>query len=602
MTAGCDPDPEYSVMGRSPFAKSAKEKIANVDTHIILRSESWPPTKCYIHALHSRIAFLEHQLAAAHNGAEQDRFLTVGLGSDEEFLKTPSLQPASHSFSGFRREFRISGAYGLFYSRELGEQQQSSSGVDILENVESVSEELFLLSPDAQSQLLDDFWTWRNTWPVLVHEPLFHKDLTNGGVKVYATPTLSAAMLAFSSQYASDAQLSVWRTSGEALAKHAKSKILAQIEYPCLVIVLAAAIIALRELAVDNLSSASQYIGIAFRHSLTLGLHVETPTIDGSIQGSQEVLEARSLAWWGVWLLERHISQILGQPSALRDGDMRPGPVPILPSVEYRLWSVSDTSDPGLAFSSMSNLQYACQLVRMVSPVLDEIHALESPLSILEKEEKATKTHVDMSEFYNTLPSHLRLPATATKQLSPPVYQFKYTILGNHDEGNFYPLGTLSPFAVHSLATSSLVHLLNADSADATLSQRTTHLYRLNLRFLGQMSSTNYVSNRAIKALTSLECEGDASIQPNTTKPSVRDRPADGNSSVSAGQRGAPTTALEPMNIFGHIDSMEDASNWFQLPLNEQLVFDDVIESTLWEDVCESHDPMGGLPPLHGNL
>lgn len=159
-------------------------------------------------------------------------------------------------------------------------------------------------------------------------------------------------------------------------------------------------------------------------------------------------------------------SQIIGQPSALRDGDMRPRPVPILPSVEYRLWSVSHTSDPELTFSSMSNLQYAGNLVRMVSPVLDEMwvvsarheqcswvsparlreaclkdftnyassHALASPLGIHEKEEKATKTHVAMSEFYNNLPSHLRLPATATKQLSPPVYQFKYTILGDHDE------------------------------------------------------------------------------------------------------------------------------------------------------------------------
>lgn len=146
------------------------------------------------------------------------------------------------------------------------------------------------------------------------------------------------------------------------------------------------------------------------------------------------------------------------------------------------------------------------------------------------------------------------------------------------------------------------MHLLNANSADATLSQRTTHLYRLNLRFLGQMSSTNYGSNRAIKALTSLECEGGTSIQPDATKPSVRNRGADGNSSVSAGQRGTPTTALESMNIFGHIDSMENAFDWFQLPLNEQLLFDDVIESSLWEEVCESNDPVGSIPPLHGNL
>ncbi|GFN19593.1 Zn(II)2Cys6 transcription factor [Aspergillus tubingensis] len=630
--------------GQKPVCQVCEREDRECEYTYLLEKRK-PPTKCYIHALHSRIAFLEHQLATTRHGAEQSELLTVGLGSDEEDLKTHNVKPVSHSLSGFGRNFQLSGAYGLFCSRELDEQQQSSSGVGILENVDSVSGEPLFLFPDAQSQLLDDFWTWRNTWPVLVHEPLFKKDLTNGGVKVYATPTLLAAIVAFSSQCAGDAQLSMWGTSGEALAKHAKSKILAQIEYSSLSLVLAAAIIALRELAVDNLSSASQYIGIAFRHSLTLGLHIETPTMDESIQGSQEVLEARSLAWWGVWLLEKHISQILGQPSALRDGDMRPGPVPILPSVEYRLWPVFHASGPELAFSSLSNLQYACKLVCMVSPILDEIHALASPLSIHEKEEKATKTHVAMSEFYNNLPSHLRLPATATTQLSPPVYQFNLlyhnlkimlhrpffkTAPSMHDLDefkrpemvhiqsatfsairitsivnayrNFYPLETLSPFAVHSLATSSLVHLLNANSADATLSQRTTHLYRLNLRFLGQMSSTNYGSNRAIKALTSLECEGGASILPNTTKPSMRDRGAECNGSVSAGQRGTPTTALDSMNISGHIDFMENAFDWFQLPLNDQLVFDDVIESSLWEEVCESYDPMGGLPPLHRNM
>lgn len=37
-----------------------------------------------------------------------------------------------------------------------------------------------------------------------------------------------------------------------------------------------------------------------------------------------------------------------------------------------------------------------------------------------------TKTHVAMSEFYNNLPSPLRLPSTAAKQLPAHVYQFKY--------------------------------------------------------------------------------------------------------------------------------------------------------------------------------
>ncbi|GLA61443.1 hypothetical protein AtubIFM55763_005997 [Aspergillus tubingensis] len=162
----------------------------------------------------------------------------------------------------------------------------------------------------------------------------------------------------------------MWGTSGEALAKHAKSKILAQIEYSSLSLVLAAAIIALRELAVDNLSSASQYIDTY----------------------------PKSLA-----------SQVLYATVTCVQGLFQSFPV--------------------------SSIAYGrCFTLCMVSPILDEIHALASPLSIHEKEEKATKTHVAMSEFYNNLPSHLRLPATATTQLSPPVYQFKYTILGDHDE------------------------------------------------------------------------------------------------------------------------------------------------------------------------
>lgn len=56
-------------------------------------------------------------------------------------------------------------------------------------------------------------------------------------------------------------------------------------------------------------------------------------------------------------------------------------------------------------------------------------YAFSSCLSLWDKEGLVTKTHVAMSEFYNNLPGHLRLPASATKQLSPPVYQFKEVIL-----------------------------------------------------------------------------------------------------------------------------------------------------------------------------
>jgi hypothetical protein len=107
----------------------------------------------------------------------------------------------------------------------------------------------------------------------------------------------------------------------------------------------------------------------------------------------------------------------------------------------------------------MSNFQLSCDLLRIVTPALDKMYvqvperkrrmkhttekglpsffttitnpvqissAVSSSVSFEEKEDQVTKTHVAMSEFYNNLPGPLRLPSTATKQLPPHVYQFKY--------------------------------------------------------------------------------------------------------------------------------------------------------------------------------
>lgn len=70
--------------------------------------------------------------------------------------------------------------------------------------------------------------------------------------------------------------------------------------------------------------------------------------------------------------LLRHIAEILGQPSAIRECDIQPTPVPTVPAVEYNPWPTPN--DPlKLTSHSMSNFQYACDLLHLVSPVLDEM-------------------------------------------------------------------------------------------------------------------------------------------------------------------------------------------------------------------------------------
>lgn len=217
-------------------------------------------------------------------------------------------------------------------------------------------------------------------------------------------------------------------------------------------------------------------IGIAIRHAITLGCHIQNPETNHSNSSFKDIIQARSIAWVGVWMLEkyalpfpsylseayihRHITRVLGQPSAVRESDIQPISVPILPSVEYCLWPASENPTiPKLTSYCMSNFQLSCDLLRIVTPALDKMYvqvperkrgmeytiekglpsffttttnpvqissAISCSVSFGEKEDQVTKTHVAMSEFYNNLPSPLRLPSTATKQLPPHVYQFKY--------------------------------------------------------------------------------------------------------------------------------------------------------------------------------
>ncbi|KAL5362918.1 fungal-specific transcription factor domain-containing protein [Aspergillus floccosus] len=609
-----------------------------------------PPTKCYIHALHSRIAFLEHQLATTRNiteGNVSSKFDWLVSKEDvtarnSETLEHPQPLPhASFCFSRLRVDFRLRGAYGLFPHENPIERDRSSSPGDISMSGNPLSGDSCLLSSGPQAKLLEDFWTWQNTWPVLVHEALFRKDLSQDGVDNYCTPTLLAAVLALSAQYTSDHQLQFWGTSSDILAKHAKGLVLAEIECPSLPLVLAAALLALRELAVDNLSSASQYIGISLRSALALGLHVGSPGKDDSDPGTKVLQEARSLAWLGTWMLEKHIAEILGHPSAVRECDTQPASVPIIPSVEYRPWPTPDIPTSELTYSCMSNFEYACNLMRMVSPVLDEIC-----LSLQEKESRVSMSHVAMSEFYNNLPGPLRLPATATKQLSPPVYQLNLlyhtlkimlhrpfiqaapSMHGLQDSNSpqmvhiqsatfsairitsivntykkFYPLETLSPFTVNSLTVSSLIHLFNANSTDTTLSQRTKHLYDLNIRFLNQMDATNKCSGRAIRALRSIEYNWGECV---FTKFDSSEAPLGGSRGrfgdfASQPGTGSQAVPLEAVDIPENMDDMGDDFDWLRLPLNDQLIFDGVFEGSLWEEACERPPLMGEMESVREN-
>ena len=166
----------------------------------------------------------------------------------------------------YGRESRLFSAYGHFglLAKFDGATNTSQQKITIIDGVLLIDTFPVFLEPSLQGQLLEEFWAWQNTWPVLIHEPLFRKDLLEKGANNYCTPILLAALLALSTNAhlngprSSDSGLGA---SAKSLLEHAKSAVQEQIEHPTLSLVLSAALISQSELSMENMGLASQYIG-----------------------------------------------------------------------------------------------------------------------------------------------------------------------------------------------------------------------------------------------------------------------------------------------------------------------------------------------------
>lgn len=169
----------------------------------------------------------------------------------------------------FKPDPLFSGAYGHFGTLDgLHDAEENQARRDLLsDNVLHLGDSPPLLEPGLQSHLLNEFWTWQNNWPLVVHQPLFLKDLSGNGAIGYTTPAVFSALLALTAQYADINQIHLHfptfnqKASIDILVQRAKTLVLDQIEYPSLSLVVASCLISLREMSVDNLTAASQYIG-----------------------------------------------------------------------------------------------------------------------------------------------------------------------------------------------------------------------------------------------------------------------------------------------------------------------------------------------------
>ena len=122
------------------------------------------------------------------------------------------------------------------------------------------------LAVEVQSELLDHFWTWQNSWQYLVHKRIFCNAIEEGAYNTYCTPLLLQCVLALAARYSNRVEVQdspdMPETAGNALAEQAKAILHFEMESPTTSTVASLAILALREMSFNKEALGWTYVGM----------------------------------------------------------------------------------------------------------------------------------------------------------------------------------------------------------------------------------------------------------------------------------------------------------------------------------------------------
>lgn len=164
------------------------------------------------------------------------------------------------------------------------------------------------VSDELRDHLLDLFWRWQNSWQYLVPRESFLRDLYVERSSRFCTPLLLTAIFALSSRYSDRVEVRTDpndpNTAGNLFAAQAKSMLWCECEAPTTSTVQAAGLLALQSCSVDKESLGWTFCGMAIRMAFNLGLHLDCSehVVRGMIRADDA--EARTVTWWGVYVLD----------------------------------------------------------------------------------------------------------------------------------------------------------------------------------------------------------------------------------------------------------------------------------------------------------
>ncbi|KAL3419467.1 nitrogen assimilation transcription factor nit-4 [Phlyctema vagabunda] len=289
---------------------------------------------------------------------------------------------------------------------------------------------LWDLSEEVRDHLLGLYWQWQNSWQYVVPRESFLHDLHVDKSGRFCTPLLLAAILAHSSRYTDRIEVRSDpldpNTAGKNFYVQAKTMLHHEMEAPTTSTVQAACLLALYGAALDSEALGWVYAGMASRMAFSLGLHSNcTEYIPKGVLSNDDA-EARNVAWWGSYVIDRLFGIGYGRPAGIQEYNITAAMPSTLLDNQPLMFS-HETEDSGhLSFPIehiATNAIYTCKLFQITSEVLDQLYARQSEWTEMERDDFIMRVHLRLVAFYDGLPKVLKIPASSREVVMPHVYQ-----------------------------------------------------------------------------------------------------------------------------------------------------------------------------------
>ncbi|KAJ4214389.1 hypothetical protein NW759_010407 [Fusarium solani] len=556
-------------------AKEGEENLPLIFVSNLTRSRR--PSNAYIMALEARIQTLEKSLALATQTnplfVHDSNYRLPREGVSTAALETAFELSPSDDANQTESVDDLADALGCFTIGDAGELRffGTSSNFDLMPStslkvassvqarhrgIEAAQQLPTFFEPtdELRDHLLGLFWKWQNSWQYIVPRESFIVDLYVEKSGRFCTPLLLNAILALSSRYSPRPELRTdpedANTAGHIFADQAKTMLHYESEAPTTSTVQATALLGLFWASIDNEGLGFMYIGMATRMAMNLGLQSDCTQYAAKGIISEEDVEARNVAFWGIYVLDKLYCLGMGRPASIQEYNITTAKPKILEDRPAALLSAEQRkfSQPWPTSHITENAIKTCEIMIITSEVIDQLYAQRSSWTDREREDRVMETHLRSARLFDQLPKSLKMSESSLYPVPPYVYhlhiQYHHSIILLHrpffkvlSRGRncveFDPEGKdvhsksckasaikiakivriyrsnytnqCQPIsAVHPIFTAAIIHLLDLKMGPPNANNEAMRCLSICIKALYEMNTNWDWANRSIRAIRSL--------------------------------------------------------------------------------------------------